>query len=339
MSVAEAPEWSLRVERAETSRLAWAFIISLAVHLMLGGGYYSGKKAVSWIELHHPAWLEVLKKLPLPQFVKKKEPPPANPLPEPPLMFVDVNPAVAIAEPPPDPKFESDKNSQAANPDADKDTGMPKIDGKQTDMVKAEDVPRQKEQPHQLVPLPPPTPPVPETPPAEKPKPAVDPGDLTMGKPEPAKPKQEMAEAPKPRPRTIQEARMRQPEQLIPGVQMKQEGGVRRRSIVPSFDVKSTLFGAYESTLVAAISQRWWDLLDERGYAADNRGKVIVRFDLHYDGSITGAKIYENSTGAEVLGYVCVKAIQDPAPYAPWPSDMRHEIAKGVLEVRFTFFY
>ncbi|HEY5912371.1 MAG TPA: hypothetical protein VJA21_17355, partial [Verrucomicrobiae bacterium] len=168
--------------------------------------------------------------------------------------------------------------------------------------------------------------------------PTVTPGDLTLAKPDP-EPKIDAGEAPKPRPRTLQEARARQPDRLIPGVKMKQDGGVRRRLPEAAFDVKATLFGAYESTLVAAISQRWWDLLDERGYASDNRGKVVVKFSLHYDGSITGVKITENTTGAEVLGYVCVKAVQDPAPYAPWPSDMRHEIASGVLDVRFTFFY
>ncbi len=324
----------MRLERAETSRLAWAFVISLVLHLAAWGTYHGGKRAMAWIETHHPAWIQALKALP--QLVKKNQPPPAHPLPEPPLMFVDVNPAVATAEPPPNAKFESDKNSVAANPDIDKDTGIPKISGTQTDMVKAENVPRQPDQPKQLTPVLP-APPAPEVHPEEKAKPTPPPGDLTLGKLEPKK--EDPGDAPKPRPRTIQEAKMRQPEQLIPGVQMKQDGGVKRRSIVPSFDVKATLFGAYESTLVAAISQRWWDLLDERGYASDNRGKVIVRFDLHYDGSITGAKITENTTGADVLGYVCVKAIQDPAPYAPWPSDMRHEIAKGVLEVRFTFFY
>lgn len=335
MSVAESPEWSLRLERAETSRLAWAFIISLAFHLMLGGGYYTGKKAVAWVEKHHPAWLEAVKGLQ--QLVKKNEPPPAHPLPEPPLMFVDVNPAVAVAEPPPNPKFESDKNSQAANPDADKDTGIPRIEGKQTDMAKAEDVPRQPDHPKDLMPVLPALP-APQPQPAQKAKPTLEPGDLTMGKPAP-KPKLDTGDAPKPRPRTLEEARARQPERLIPGVQMKQQGGVKRRSVVPSFDVKSTLFGAYESLLVGAISQRWWDLLDERGYASDNRGRVVIRFDLHYDGSITAVRVTENTTGAEVLGYVCVKAIEDPAPYSPWPSDLRHEIAKGVLEVRFTFFY
>ena len=59
-------------------------------------------------------------------------------------MFVNVSPAQATAEPPKDAKFYSDKNSRAANPDADKITDIPKIDGKQTEFVKTEDIPRKK---------------------------------------------------------------------------------------------------------------------------------------------------------------------------------------------------
>ncbi|HEY5914393.1 MAG TPA: hypothetical protein VJA21_27705, partial [Verrucomicrobiae bacterium] len=137
MAVAGTPEWSLRLERAETSRLAWAFVLSLVFHLTLWGGYHGGRKVAAWVEANHPAWIQALKALP--QLVRKNEPPPAHQLSEPPLLFVDVNPSVATPEPPPNPRFESDKNSQAANPEADKDTGIPKITGTQTDMVKAED--------------------------------------------------------------------------------------------------------------------------------------------------------------------------------------------------------
>ena len=70
----------------------------------------------------------------------------------------------------------------------------------------------------------------------------------------------------------------------------------------------------------------------------ENGGKVVVHFSIHYDGTVTGVNIAENTTGAEVLGYVCVKAIEDPAPFEAWPSDMRHEIARGVFDVRFTFY-
>jgi hypothetical protein len=336
MSVAGTPEWSLRLERAESSRLVWAFVISLAVHLTIAGGYYGGKQAVTWVEAHHPNWLAPLKLLP--QLVKSPQPPrPPQPMPEPPLMFIDVNPAVATADPPQKPQFESSRNSQAANPESVKDSNVPKITGTQEHVVKTEDVPRQPEKVKQLQPMPPSLP-GPEDQAEQKSKPTAPAGDLAMGKPDP-NPKKDTGDAPRPRPRTIKEAMARMPETAIPGAKMKQDGGVKRKLDWAAFDVKASLFGAYEETIVAAISQRWFDLLDERAYASDQRGKVIIRFNLHYDGTITGVKISENTTGAEVLGYVCVKAIEDPAPYAPWPSDMRHEIASGVFEVQFTFYY
>jgi hypothetical protein len=325
---------SWRTVQAESSRLAWAFIISLIIHLMLWGTYQGGKKAVAWIEVHHPSWLKPLKDLPL----VAKKPQPSKPPPEPPLMFVDVNPSVSTAEPPKNAKFESDKNSQAANPEADKDTGVPKVTGTQTEVAKAEDVPRNKDSVHELKPMLP-AQPAPEEQTPLKAKPTFAPGDLALGKQDPNPRPNDTGDAPRPRPRTLKEAMARQPDLSVPGIKMKQEGGVKHRLPEAAFDVKATLQGAYEAAIVAAISQRWWDLLDERNYAAENRGKAVIKFSLHADGTITGVKVAENTTGAEVLGYVCVKAIEDPAPYPPWPSDLRHEISSGVFDVQFTFFY
>ena len=58
MSIAGMPRWSLRLERAEVSRLAWAFAISLAFHLLVFGTYQTGKKYHLWQNLHWPAWLQ-----------------------------------------------------------------------------------------------------------------------------------------------------------------------------------------------------------------------------------------------------------------------------------------
>jgi TonB family protein len=323
------------MRQAEYSRLGRAFAISLAFHLLVWGGYQGARKAVHWIEVNHPAWLKPVEALP--EWLAPKPPKPQAPLAEPPLLFVDVNPTIATPEPPKNARFESDKNSVAANPEADKEANVPKIAGQQTDVLKTEDVARQPEQVRQLQPMIP-AQPAAEDQPEVKAKRTFTPGDLHVGKPDPT-PKLDVGDAPQPRPRTLKEAMARQPQKLIPGAAMKQEGGVKRRLEISALDVKATLFGAYEATIVGAISQRWFNLLDDRAYAADNRGKVVIRFSLHYDGTITGVKVAENTTGAEVLGYVCVKAVQDPAPYAPWPSDMRHEIASGVFEVQFTFFY
>lgn len=284
-------------------------------------------------------------------------------------MFVNVSPAQATPEPPKDAKYYSDKNSRAANPNADKITETPKIDGKHPEIVKTEDVPRQKFTP--LQPSPPPEPPKETQPPAPKPpkeapppppeppketkpppleppkteqaeakpKPAYTPGDLTLAKPSPApSPTVGDANEVKPeRPRKLSQVPTELREAKMPGEKMKQDGGVPRREIVPAFDTRATPFGAYDAALVRAISDRWYTLLDERDYASDSRGKVVLQFRLHYDGRVTDVNMAENTAG-EVLGLLCQKAVQDPAPFAAWPSDMRRTLG-DIRNIQFTFYY
>ncbi len=332
MSVAGTPSGTLRLERAEASRLAWAFGVSLLVHLLLVGGYYAGQKALVWYELHRPAWLQ--SKV-LDEFLKRNKPAaPTTPEPEqPPLLFVEVSPAQATPEPPKDAKYYSDKNSQAANPDTSKDTNLPEISGKQTEYVRTEDVPRKEFTPLQPVP---PAPKATEEQPEVKAKPTQPPGDLTMAKPD-LKPRKEEGETPLPRPRTLQEAYARQPDKRLAGQKMKQEGGVRRHLEISSLDAKATPCGAYDYAFIQAVQQRWFALLDEWGYTSESRGKVILRFVLHYDGRITDMETGENTAG-EVLSLLCEKAIRDPAPYARFTSEMRHEVG-DTRNIQFTFFY
>ena len=357
MSIARMSRWSLRVEQAEVSRLAWAFALSLAFHLLVYGCYHTGNKYHLWQHLHWPTWLQPPKFL-TELIVPKKPAPPPPQRQELPLVFVNVSPAQATAEAPKDAKFYSDKNSRAANPDADKITETPKIDGKHPEFVKTEDVERPKFTPLQPSPPPQPpketkppppqppkeTPPPPPEPPKKaqveaKPKPAYTPGDLTLAKPSPTPRKTEGdASEPKPeRPRTIKEALARQQESRLPGEKMKQDGGVSRRHELASLDTKATPFGAYDAALVEAISQRWFTLLDQRDYASDSRGKVVLRFVLHYDGRVTDMDMTENAAG-EVLGLICQKAVLDPAPFAAWPSDMRRTLG-DVRHIQFTFYY
>jgi outer membrane biosynthesis protein TonB len=334
MFVARMPRWSLRLEQAEVSRLAWAFALSLAFHLAIFGGYHTGQKYHLWQNLHLPAWLHAPKFLT--QLVKKQQPPPPVRARDIPLVFVSVSPAQATAQAPKEAKYYSDKNSLAANPKADTITETPKIEGKQTEVAKTEDVPRQKFTPLQ------PSRPIAKPQEAQeeiKPKPAYTPGDLTLAKPSPTPRTDEgHADEAKPaRPRTIKEALARlQPNQL-PGERIKQEGGVSRHHELASLDTKATPFGAYDAALVEAISQRWFTLLDDRDYASDSRGKVVLQFTLHYDGRVTDMNMAENTTG-EVLGLICQKAVLDPAPFAAWPSDMRRTLG-DTRHIQFTFYY
>jgi len=328
------PRWSLRLEQAEASRLAWAFALSLAFHLVVFGGYQTGNKYHLWQHLHWPAWLQPPKVIA--DLLKKKEsPPPLRPQ-DTPLMFVNVSPAQATAEPPKDAKFYSDKNSKAANPEANKITEVPKITGQQTQVPKTEDIPREKFTPLQ------PSRPAEQARVAQpeiKPKPAYTPGDLTMAKPSPTPRTTEgdANEAKPARPRTINQALAQLRESQPPGQKMQQDGGVRRRNEIASLDTKATPFGAYDAALVEAISQRWFSLLDARDYASDSRGKVVLQFRLHYDGRITDMNMAENTAG-EVLGLICQKAVLDPAPFATWPSDMRRTLG-DIRSIQFTFYY
>jgi outer membrane biosynthesis protein TonB len=357
MSIARMSRWSLRVERAEVSRLAWAFALSLAFHALVFGGYHTGNKYHLWQHLHWPAWLQPPKFLT--ELIVPKKPTPPPPLrQELPLMFVNVSPAQATAEAPKDAKYYSDKNSRAANPDADKITETPKIDGKHPEIVKTEDATRPKFTP--LQPAPPPEPPKetkppppeppketkppPPEPPKEaqaeaKPKPAQTPGDLTLAKASPT-PSPTDGDADKPkldRPRTYREAMARLQDSQLPGPKMLQDGGVRRHAEMASLDTKATPFGAYDAALVEAVSQRWWTLLRERDYASDSVGKVVLQFCLHYDGRVTDMNMAENTAGA-VLGLICQKAVFDPAPFSAWPSDMRRLLG-DVRHIQFTFYY
>lgn len=336
MVVAEMSRGSVRLERAEFSRLGWAFALSLALHLLVFGSYEAGKKFGWWQTIHWPAWLPAPRLLA--ELLKKREPLQPVPPREPPLMFVDVSPAQAVAEPPKEAKFYSDKNSRAANPDANKDTDTPRITGTQKEVVKTEDVPREKNVPLQPAPPPPLVPAAKVAQEEAKPKPAYTPGDLTMAKPEPAL-RTDTGQETHPRPRTIQEAlAQRQAAHRLPSEKMNQEGGVRRHLEISSLDARATPFGIYDAALVAAISQRWFALLDARDYASDSQGKVVLQFTLHFDGRITDMQPGENTAG-EVLGLICEKAVLDPSPFAPWPSDMRHLMGGDERKITFTFYY
>jgi outer membrane biosynthesis protein TonB len=215
------------------------------------------------------------------------------------------------------------------------DTATPKIDGKQTQVVKTEDVPRAR-----AFPLQPalPAPPAKEPQEEAKAKPSDTPGDLTLAKPDQTVRKEEEGEAPKPKPRTVAEAKALLQNSQLSGEKMKQEGGVKRARITSSLDVRASPFGNYDAAIIAAVQNRWYDLLDRRQYARDRIGKVTLRFRLNSDGSITELEFVENTVDL-ALGLLCQSAIKDPSPYGRWPMDMRRIVGAEYREVTFTFYY
>src|SRR5207245_8551310 len=103
MSVANIPQWSLRQQRAEASRLAWAFGLSVAFHLVVAGTYQAGNKLGWWQNWHLPTWLQSPKMLTEILKKEKAQPPPTEIA----LMFVEVNPVAATPEPPKNARYYS----------------------------------------------------------------------------------------------------------------------------------------------------------------------------------------------------------------------------------------
>src|SRR5277367_1885595 len=203
---------SLRLNRFESRRLAWALALSLAAHFLVWGGYELGKKAGLWQRLHWPARTHL---------AEKKITPPVQD--SDPTIYLDVDPDQATPEAPKDTKYYSSKNSRAAQTEASRDANQPKLNGKQTDVPKTKDVPRMPNTKVQ---------PTPETQPSPEKlaamKAMLQAGDLKLAQLETSPEKNEATQE---RPRTLNEARAQQ--HLSPSMAMQQEGGTRRMALVP----------------------------------------------------------------------------------------------------------
>lgn len=301
-----------------------ALLLSLFAHLAVWGGYETGKKFGWWQAWHTPAWLRH----------HPKNPPPLvqSPPEAPPEVFVDVS--QTDPEPPKKTIYYSDKNSRAANPDADQNSNQPKLNGKQKDVPKTEDTPKfSKLQP---------SPPQKQSPPATEPAPAkaapssspMNLGDVKSTQTADKKTVEQQPSPQKPRPRTLNEALA---QQHLPGLQMQQNGGAHRR-LQASFDVKATPFGDYDRAIIDAVTSRWYGLLDSQQFVQDRTGLVVVKFELKYDGTVENVTVLENTVG-DLLGYVCQASIEEAAPFGKWPDAMRAQFGANSREIKFTFYY
>jgi hypothetical protein len=394
--------------RATRQPLAASFAISLCFHLLLFGTYKLMPSAFLAGRGSLARFLEAITASPqaeqkrldkLKQLANQKlfEAILREQQQEIPMAFVEVDPALA-SEPPKEAKFLSTHSTVAANPNPQKETTQPKIEGQETRMVRLFENPKPqpKVNPMPLQPSPRPKEPEPPSPPSppkpkEEPAPVVKQETKPDTKSEPAKPLENIAPKtfekapdkpdlktpggetigdvamakPKPvelpnkapgsgapananplitepspppahvRPRTLAQAYQQNP--MLAGKLTKQEGGVRRAGRV-SLDVKGSPFGAYDAAFIAAVQERWYQLLEKNPYMLDRRGKVVLDFRLRFDGRITDMNVADNDVG-ELLSLLCQRAVLDPAPYARWPGDMRRMVGADFREVRFTFYY
>ena len=261
-----------------------------------------------------------------------------------PLQFIEVDPALASAVEPPKAKFTSTANTLAANPNPPKQaapTAVPRVEGRRPDSLKTFDTTRP------VKPTPPSTPKETKEEQAQEevkpqPKGGKQAGELAVARPVPeakVDTDQEAREAKMPTPKRYKNlAQARAEKGIVVGERMQQEGGVPRVGAEATFDVKASQFGEYSSRLTAAVQARWYFLLDEQRYALERTGKVVVTFRLHPDGTVSEIKTRSSSVG-EIMSTWCELAIEQPAPYGRWPSQLLHEIGSDPITVTFTFNY
>ncbi|MGV3772854.1 MAG: energy transducer TonB family protein [Verrucomicrobiales bacterium] len=346
-----------------------ALLVSLLLHFVVIAGIEAGRSLGLWKQSAIPEWMkaELAKQNAAIDQQKESQTSPDQQAQaeEPPLLFVDVDASQAEEKPPEDTKYYAVANTRAANAEKKIDSNLPNIPGTQERVPKVLDT--AKPPPEELKPLPKPV----ETPPPApqpKPKPAPDKSEEdTAPEPEDPKPPQQEGETmlaraipkserrpddsrpiqeakprvemppPKPdRPRTLAEAKQRKG--LIEGKAMKQEGGAGRIAADSSVDARLTPFSSYDAALIAAVQARWDNLLDEAQMVRKQAGKVVVEFRLHKDGRVTNLNVAESEV-SETLSWLCQRAVLDPNPYAPFPSDLRRMLRTDYREVRFTFYY
>ena len=102
-------------------------------------------------------------------------------------------------------------------------------------------------------------------------------------------------------------------------------------------NVKVTQFSDYDTAFVERVSGQWYKLLDSGKFELDYTGKVVLRFRLHSDGTVSDIKISKNNVGS-LLGFVCVKAVNNSMPFPKWSPEMVKKLGTYV-DIEFTFDY
>ena len=93
---------------------------------------------------------------------------------------------------------------------------------------------------------------------------------------------------------------------------------------------------AYDKIVMSAIQNRWYNLLDTEKFISSEPDKIVVTFELHEDGNVTGTKV--NGGTNSVAAPLCMQAIKDCSPFQKWPDAMGSIVKTNVREIRFVFY-
>jgi hypothetical protein len=93
---------------------------------------------------------------------------------------------------------------------------------------------------------------------------------------------------------------------------------------------------AYDNALVSTIMQNWSHLLNEQTNLATYSGKVEIKFELYYDGSIQKLKVARSNMG-DIFMQICITAINEQNPFQKWPDSMYGLVKANYRQIALTF--
>jgi hypothetical protein len=92
----------------------------------------------------------------------------------------------------------------------------------------------------------------------------------------------------------------------------------------------------YDQKLVSSIENRWYELMDKSQYDVSDNEKIVARFKLHQDGTVSDIKTSGNTNA--LAAPLCIQAIQDCSPFPKWPDKMRSIVGQDYRDIDFTFY-
>lgn len=278
-------------ESIDIRSAAIALVVSLGVHLMLFWALPESFQKVA-------VFVRPVEVLTAPVKIDEARLPPK-------LRFAETNPVANQAVPKAAP-FTSSRNQTAAQPVPEKmptDSPLPKSAGTSEQIRLVQGKPR----------------PIDQSQAAPAAQPAISMAPPAKVAPAPGPGKSAAQPAPAPVAANPDRPRASAPAGTF-GLLLRRPVGVSRAGSL-AIDARFSNYGDYTQRMMEAIQSSWWSIIERSRFEGVSRGRVVVSFRLHRDGTVTDAKVL-GSEVTRVMTLACKDAVMAPAPYDIWRADM-----------------
>jgi lipoprotein NlpI len=93
---------------------------------------------------------------------------------------------------------------------------------------------------------------------------------------------------------------------------------------------------AYDQQFTSAINAKWQSLIDAESLTSPNAGRIVAKFRLHQDGSVSDITFADNTD--KHATWICEQAIMECSPFPKWSDKMRSNVGQDYRNITFTFY-